>query len=68
MAAIRIRLDELLNERHMTRYELGKRTGISYQTLTRYYKNKTSSYESDTLLKICTALDCGIEELIEIKD
>ena len=68
MKTIRLRLAELLDEHKMTRYELGKRTGISYQTLTRYYKNKTSSYESDTLLKICTALDCGIEELIEIKD
>lgn len=67
MADIRIRLDELLKQRNMTRYELAKRSGISYQTLTRYYKNKTSSYETDILLKMCVVLDCGIEELIEIK-
>ena len=33
MAAIRIRLDNLLKERGITRYELSKRTGIGFQTI-----------------------------------
>lgn len=68
MKTIRIRLDELLKQRNITRYELAKRSGIGYQTIDNYYKNRVTRYDSYTLLQICTALDCGIEELIEIKD
>ena len=68
MAVIRIRLDELLKQRNMTRYEVAKRSGIGYQTIDNYYKNKVTRYDSYTLLQICTALDCGIEELIEISE
>ena len=67
MKAIRIRLDNLLRERDITRYELSKRTGIKFQTIDNYYKNKVSRYDSDILLKICTALDCTIDELIQIQ-
>ena len=68
MASIRISLDKALQKRGITRYELSKRTGIGFQTIDNYYKNRVVRYDSYLLLKICTALDCGIEELIEIKD
>ena len=29
-------------------------------------KNKVVRYDSDLLLKMCVALDCGIEDLIEV--
>jgi len=64
---IRIRLDILLRERNITRYELSKRTGIKFQTIDNYYKNKISRYDRDILLKICMALDCTIDELIHIQ-
>lgn len=68
MASIRINLDHLLQKRGITRYELSKRTGIGFQTIDNYYKNKVVRYDSYLLLKICTALGCGIEELIEISE
>ena len=61
MKTIRIALDRLLEQKAMTRYELAKRTGIQYHIVDNYY----NSY---ILLRICTVLDCGIEELIEISD
>lgn len=66
MSSIRIRLDQTLQRLNITRYELHKRTGIQYQTVDNYYKNKVIRYDSDILLRMCVALDCGIEEIIEV--
>lgn len=68
MKVIKIRLAELLQESNMTRYELAKRTNTQYQVIDKYYKNRVVRYDSYILLRICTALDCGIEQLIEIKE
>lgn len=61
---IRITLDSALETRGITRYELAKRTGIQYQIIDNYYKNKIVRYDSYILNKICMALDCTIEDII----
>ncbi len=66
---IRICLDKTLDKRHISRYELAKRTGIQYQIIDKYYKNKVKRYDSFVLERICDALDCDIDEIIEfVKD
>lgn len=67
MKQIRLRLDELLQQRQMSLYALCKQIDVDYSVLTRYRKNKVIRYDSSILLKICEQLSCGIEELIEIK-
>ncbi len=64
---IRIALDTALEKYGITRYELAKRTGIQYQVLDNYYKNRVKRYDSYVLERICSALDCGISEIIEYK-
>ena len=64
---LRLTLDKYLDGRKITRYELSKRTGIEYQIIDKYYKNKVVRYDSYVLDKICTALDCGIDDIIEYK-
>lgn len=64
--AIRINLDVLLESRGITRYELAKRTGIQYNIIDHYYKNRVTRYDSDLLLRMCNALDCEIGELIQL--
>ena len=66
MSSIRLCLKEMLAQRGMTRYELSKRTGICYQMIDNYYKNKVVRYDSALLLKMCIALDCEISDLIEV--
>ena len=61
---IRITLEEALAARGMTRYELAKRTGIQYPVIDKYFKNKVQRYDSYVLERICTALDCRIEDII----
>lgn len=64
---IRISLDRILSELNVSRYELSKRTGIQYQIIDNYYKNRVKRYDSYVLERICQALDCSIENIIEYK-
>lgn len=61
---IRLTLDEYLDSRGITRYELAKRTGIRFQIVDHYYKNKVVRYDSDVLNRMCDALGCDISDLI----
>ncbi|MBE6628397.1 MAG: helix-turn-helix transcriptional regulator [Ruminococcaceae bacterium] len=62
---IRLKIDRYLDERGITRYELAKRTGIRFQIVDNYYKNKVVRYDSDLLDRFSQALDCDIADLIE---
>lgn len=64
---IRIKLDKTLESKDMSRYELAKKTGIQYQVIDNYYKNKVKRYDSYVLDRICDALQCDISDLIEYK-
>jgi len=64
---IMIALDELLDSKGVTRYELSKRTGTSFQVVDNYYKNKVVRYDSDFLLRVCNALDCDISDIIKLR-
>ena len=62
---ITIILAKTLKEKGVTRYELSKRTGIQYQIIDNYYKNKVVRYDSYVLDRICVALSCEIKDIIE---
>lgn len=62
---IRISLDNVLDRLDVSRYELAKRTGIQYQIIDNYYKNRVKRYDSFVLERICDALDCTISDIIE---
>ena len=59
-------LDQYLETINVTRYELAKRTGIKYQTIDNYYKNKIVRYDREILLKICLALQCEVGDIVKI--
>ena len=63
---IRICLDKTLKKRNISRYELAKRTGIQYQIIDNYYKNKVKRYDGFVLERICIALDCEIADILEL--
>ena len=64
---IKITLESALNNYNITRYELAKRTGIRYHIIDNYYKNKGMRDDSVILDKICTALNCNIEDIIKFE-
>lgn len=62
---IKLTLAKALEDAKITRYELSKRTGIQYQIIDNYYKNHVKRYDSYILDRICAALDCEINDIIE---
>ncbi len=65
---VRLTLDEKLKQQGISRYKLAKATGIQYQIIDKYYKNNVTRYDSYVLDRICTVLNCNIDELIEFKN
>jgi len=55
----------LLIDRKMGKLELCKKTGIATSTLAKLGKNENVALS--ILEKICLALDCRIEQVVEIK-
>lgn len=49
----------------MTRTELAEKAGIGRTMMTKMGKNEIVSLE--VILKICWYLDCGIEDVVEIR-
>ena len=64
---IKLTLDKYLDSHGITRYELSKRTGIQFQIIDNYYKNKVVRYDSYVLDRICEALNCDVSDIIEYK-
>ncbi len=62
---VKLKLHKYLKERSITRYALSKKTGMSFQNIDNYYKNKIVRYDSYNLTRICEALDCDISDILE---
>jgi putative transcriptional regulator len=62
---VKIHLSRLLGERRMTQAELARKTGIRPSTITMYYHEFIKRINVEDLAKICDALDCKLDELIE---
>lgn len=61
---VKLTLDVYLDKKGITRYQLSKDTGIKFQIIDNYYKNKVVRYDSDILDRICKALDCSITDIV----
>ena len=55
---------KLLIDKDMKKKDLCKKAGISPASVTKMGRN--GHVTTEILLKICTALDCGVEEIMEI--
>lgn len=65
MAASYKKLFKLLIDREMKKKDLAEKAGISIATITKMGKDG-AVVSSDVLVKICTALDCTVDEIMEI--
>lgn len=58
------RLWKLLIDKNMKKKDLGKAAGISNSLIAKLRNNKNVTV--DVLVRICTALDCKIEDIVEL--
>lgn len=59
------KLFKLLIDREMKKKDLAKAAGISIATITKMGKDG-AIVSSDVLVKVCTALDCTMDDIIDI--
>lgn len=62
---IRLHLSRLLGERKMSQADLARLTGIRPNTISALYRETTDRVSLAYLDRICDALECGLNELIE---
>ena len=65
MAASYKKLFKLLIDRDMKKKELAKKAGISIATITKMGKDG-AVVSSEVLVKICSALGCKMDDIVEI--
>lgn len=65
MAASYKKLFKMLIDRNMKKKELAELAGVSVATITKMGKDG-ASVNSDVLVKICTALNCTMDDIVEI--
>jgi len=62
---VNIRLKEILEQKKMTRNRLCVLTGIKFDTVQKYYLGTVYRIDVDVLARLCYALDCKIQDVIE---
>lgn len=58
------RINKLLEEKKMTRTQLSKKTGVSYNTLTSLFSRRSKNIDIETLKKIALGLETSVEYLV----
>jgi putative transcriptional regulator len=61
-----IKLDKLLADRDMSQHELSRLTGIRQPSVNEMCRNQTVRLPLENLAKICSTLECGIEDVLEL--
>ncbi len=65
MSASYKKLFKLLIDQNMKKKDLAKLAGVSVATITKM-RNDGAVVSSDVLVKICTALNCTMDDIVEI--
>ena len=62
---IKTKLDKIMSERNISNYELSNKSNIRFQTIQGLREDTASRVDFDVLAKICYALNCKVEDIIE---
>ena len=63
-----LKLDKILKERNITTYELSNSANIRFQTVKELREDTATRIDFNVLAKICYALNCKVQDIIEYKD
>ncbi len=62
---IRIKLDELIRKAGISKNKLSHRAEMQRSQINHYCNNDITRLDTDVLARICTVMDCRIEDLLE---
>lgn len=60
-----IHLDKMISEKQISKTKLSHKAEMQRTQLNKYCNNKVTRLDIDVLARLCTALDCQIEDLLE---
>lgn len=63
--SIKIKLNELLKDKYMSKNKLAHKAEMQRSQINHYCNNEVSRLDTAVLARICAALDCPIEDLLE---
>lgn len=61
---MQINIKSIMDKKGITRYELAKRIGVTYPTITNLYNGKGTSIKLDILENLCIELECTPNDII----
>lgn len=59
-------LKKILDERNISIRKCAEMADLKFETVRKMYNDDAKQYQRDTLGALCKALDCKIEDLLEI--
>ena len=62
---IRIKVDELIESKGISKNKLAHRAEMQRTQLNQYCNNQITRLDTAVLARLCTALDCKIEDILE---
>ena len=62
---IKIKVDELLKKSGMSKTKLCHRAEMQHTQLNNFCKNEITRLDIDVLARLCTVLECKIEDILE---
>lgn len=62
---IRIKLEELIQKAGISKNKLSHRAEMQRTQINHYCRGEITRLDTDVLARICTVLDCRIEDLLE---
>lgn len=65
---MKIDIKDKLKEKGISRYELANRIDVTYPTIDKIYKGKSTSVKFENLEAICKELDCSLDEILIFDD
>lgn len=60
-----IRLEELINEKGISKNKLSHKAEMQRTQINNFCKNEITRLDTDVLARLCTALECDISDLLE---
>lgn len=68
MKYIHIRLEELLKEKSISKTKICKDLDIQRGNFNKYHRDGFQRIDANLIIKLCDYLNCGIADLLEIKE
>lgn len=62
---IKIKLDEIMNSKNISTYQLNTKSNIRFQTIQALRENTSSRIDFEVLAKLCYSLGCKVSDIIE---